>query len=114
MHPTYNPGTTARTAAQSKKSTPPSWILAVLMVAMLLLSTSASRAVTYFSVGTGGDPTTLTVWTNTAGANPANFTSGDTFIILSGANLTIGAGETWAVNATSAGTAGTVQVNSGG
>ena len=43
---------------------------------------------TYYSVGTGLSPSTLTSWTNSLGASPANFTGGDTFIIQSGHSLT--------------------------
>jgi hypothetical protein len=42
----------------------------------------------YYSVGTGISPSTLTSWTNSAGASPANFTTGDTFIIQNGHSLT--------------------------
>jgi autotransporter-associated beta strand protein len=71
-------------------------------------------ATQYFSVGATGDPGQLTSWTNSGGANPANFTSGDTFVILNGCNFTLASAETWAVNASTAGTAATVQINNGG
>ena len=43
---------------------------------------------TYYSVGTGLSPSTTSSWTNSLGASPANFTSGDTFIIQNGHSLT--------------------------
>ena len=87
------------------------WLCAVL----LILSLATSQATTYFSKGATGDPTLLTSWTNSANANPANFTSGDTFVILNGANFAIPTvTSNWVVNATTAGTAATVQINSGG
>jgi autotransporter-associated beta strand protein len=126
MHHTYQPGAAICPLPSSKISTQSLWIpakkpaapakglLLGLIAAMFLLSSHDLMAATYFSDAATGDPTSLTVWTNSVGVNPGNFTSGDTFIILSGANLTIGAGETWTVNATTAGTAATVQINSGG
>jgi len=74
-------------------------------------------ATIYYSGSATGDPTLLTSWwtgTGATGSNPANFTSGDTFIIQSGNNYTLASGAIWTVNATTAGTAATVQINSGG
>ena len=53
-------------------------------------ATNSATAVgnNYYSVGTGISPSTLTSWTNSLGANPANFTGGDTFIIQNGHSLT--------------------------
>jgi len=81
---------------------------------MTLLAVNAVQADTFYSKGATGDPTVLANWTNSANANPANFTSGDTFIILNGCNFTIPANGTWTVNATTGGTAATVQINATG
>ena len=89
-------------------------LLLGIVAVMTLLAGSESMATTYFSKGATGDPTQLTSWTNSANANPANFTSGDTFIILNGCNFTIPALGTWTVNATTGGTAATVQINATG
>ena len=86
-----------------------------LIAAMFLLSGHDLMATTYNSKGATGDPTQLTSWTNTTtGANPGNFTSGDTFVILNGCNFTIPTLSTWTVNATTGGTAATVQINTSG
>jgi len=96
----------------SKKA--PKAILFWLAAMMTLLAVNAVQADTFYSKGATGDPTVLANWTNSANANPANFTSGDTFIILNGCNFTIPTATTWTVNATTTGTAATVQINSGG
>lgn len=85
-----------------------------LVVMTTLLTGHELMATTYLSKATTGDPTLLTAWTNSAGANPADFTSGDTFVIQSGHNYTIPLATDWTVNATTSGTAATVQINSGG
>ena len=88
--------------------------LSGLMAVTALLTARDMMATTYYSKAATGDPTALTSWTNSAGGNPADFTSGDTFVILSGNNYTIPFNVFWTVNATTAGTAATVQINSGG
>jgi autotransporter-associated beta strand protein len=104
-HPPVNIASMVRTSASK-----------VLFLGILSLAMMVGRqdvlADTFFSKGATGDPTALTSWTNAANANPANFTSGDTFIILNGCTLT--ANQNWVVNATTAGTAATVQINSSG
>lgn len=78
---------------------------------------SSVHPVVYYSGAATGDPTSLTAWwtgNNGSGAHPADFTSGDTFIIQNGHNYTIPTLGTWTVNATTAGTAATVQINSTG
>jgi autotransporter-associated beta strand protein len=87
--------------------------LGILALATMLCGGHA-LATTYFSVGASGDPTQLTSWTNSAGANPGDFNSGDTFTVLSGCNFTIPSGVNWTVDASSSGTAATLQINSGG
>src|ERR1700733_15065998 len=126
MRPTYPlraaicPLSSPKISAQSlwfrarKLAAPAKGLLPGLMAAMFLLSGHDLMATTYFSDAAANDPTLVTSWTNSAAANPADFLHGDTFIILNGANYTIGVGETWTVNATSGGTAATVQINSGG
>jgi len=84
------------------------------MISLLLLSSLNSMATTYFSGSATGDPTLLASWwtgTGGTGSNPVNFTSGDTFIIQSGHNYTIPNATTWTVNATTGGTAATIQIN---
>lgn len=86
----------------------------VQMTVLILLSSLNSMATTYFSGSATGDPTLVTSWwtgTGGTGSNPANFTSGDTFIIQSGHNYTIPNGTTWTVNAITGGTAATIQIN---
>jgi hypothetical protein len=85
-----------------------------LMAAMILLPSLNLMATTYYSKAAAGDPTLLTAWTNSAGANPTDFTSGDTFIIQNGHNYTLAANAVWIVNATTGGTAATVQINATG
>ncbi|HSY20180.1 MAG TPA: hypothetical protein VK815_17680, partial [Candidatus Acidoferrales bacterium] len=89
------------------------WLCAVL----LIFSLATGKATTYFSGSATGDPTLTTSWwtgTGGTGSHPADFLSGDTFIIQSGHNYTIPHNIIWTVNATGAGTAATVQINSGG
>jgi fibronectin-binding autotransporter adhesin len=88
--------------------------IAGLLSAAALLAGLEVQADTFYSKGATGDPTLTANWTNTANANPANFTGGDTFIILNGCNFTIPANGTWTVNATTGGTAATVQINASG
>ncbi len=92
-------------------------ILSVLVTVMTLLIGNELMATTYYSGSATGDPTLTTSWWDTTsgtGNHPANFTSGDTFIIQSPHNYTMAPGVTWTVNATTGGTAATVQINSGG
>lgn len=89
-------------------------LLLGIVAVMTLLAGSDLMATTYLSNATTGNPTLLTAWTNSAGANPTDFTSGDTFIIQNGHNYTIPANGTWTVNATTGGTAATVQINATG
>lgn len=92
-------------------------LLSAFVVALALLSCTSALATTYYSGAATGDPTQLTSWWDTTGGtgnHPANFTSGDTFIIQNGQNYTIPAGSTWIVNATTGGTAATIQINSTG
>ena len=80
-------------------------------------ATAVTHPVIYYSGAATGDPTSTGSWwtgTNGTGANPADFTEGDTFIIQAGNNYTLAAGNTWAVNATTAGTAATVEVETNG
>lgn len=74
---------------------------------------------TYYSGAATGDPTSVFSWwtgTNGTGYNPPNFTSGDTFIIQSGHSYasTSPVNSNWQVDASTGGTAATVQINSGG
>lgn len=126
MHPTAqllaaaHVTTSMKPASQTSsiRSRRHAWRAKAVLLGVLALATMAGSrrlmADTYYSVAATGDPTSLTAWTNSAGANPANFTSGDTFIVQNGHNYTIPFNTTWTVNATTAGTAATVQVNSGG
>ncbi|MDR3456851.1 MAG: autotransporter-associated beta strand repeat-containing protein [Verrucomicrobiae bacterium] len=98
---------------QTIKTVKTIWLCAALMI----FSLATSKATTYYSGSATGDPTLTTSWwtgTGGTGSHPADFISGDTFIIQSGHNYTIPASTTWTVNANGAGTAATVQVNSGG
>ncbi len=77
-----------------------------------LTPTSATNNATaignvYYSVNTGISPSTVTSWTNSLGASPANFTGGDTFVIQNGHLLTPPGSWTLSGGAT-------LQINSGG
>lgn len=94
-----------------------STLSSMFVVALALLWCHSAMATTYYSGSATGDPTLLTSWWDTTGGtgnHPANFTSGDTFVIQSGHTYTIPFNTIWTVNATTGGTAATVQVNSGG
>jgi autotransporter-associated beta strand protein len=80
-------------------------------------TSSSTHPVVYYSSASASDPTSLSSWwtgNNGTGANPANFTSGDTFIIQNGHTYTVASGVTWTNNAATGGTAATLQINSGG
>ena len=78
-----------------------------LLAIAMMCAVSSLHAATYFSKGATADPTVLASWTNSANASPANFTSGDTFVVLNGATFT--AANAWTVSG-----GATVQINSGG
>ena len=93
-------------------------LLAALVLCALALVPPAAHATTYYSPtsGTAVDPTaTANWWTGTGGtgSHPANFTSGDTFVIQNNCTNQVPDTTTWTVNGTANGTA-TVQINSGG
>ena len=91
-------------------------LLAVL--ALGLFVSQSAHATTYYSPtsGTAVDPTSTNNWwtgTGGTGSHPANFTSGDTFVIQNNCTNQVPDTTTWTVNGTANGTA-TVQINSGG
>jgi autotransporter-associated beta strand protein len=92
-------------------------LLSGLIAVMILLTARDSMATTYYSGAATGDPTSLSAWwtgTGGTGSHPADFTSGDTFIIQNGHNYTLATSAIWVVNATTGGTAATVQINATG
>ena len=78
-----------------------------LLTACMLIVGGRAMATTYYSYGNGSSTNLASWWTvnNGTGSNPANFTSGDTFIIQSGSSYT---GTTpWTVS----GTGAAIQIN---
>ena len=126
MHNTNPTQPASRPLTINQPSSHSSWISAQKMskalllgivAVMTLLAGNNLMATTYYSGAATGDPTLTTSWwtgTGGTGSHPTDFVSGDTFIIQSGHNYTIPFNTSWTVNATGAGTAASVQVNSGG
>jgi len=78
---------------------------------------STGHPVVYYSGAASATATNPTAWwtgNNGTGANPADFNSGDTFIIQNGHNYYLETNMVWSVNAVNAGIAATLQINSGG
>ena len=87
----------------------PNGVARLASLALLAFSTAA-RAATYYSQGSV-DPTVLANWNDVraGGGNvPANFTSGDTFVVQNTHNM--GTTAAWSVTGTSA----TIEIESGG